>query len=257
MTVGVIGFGMVGKAISRAFKEKGHNVYVYDNAIKIHKFEDIVRLTKVVFVCVPTPTGPNGECNLNAVKDVLGKLREHKYLGVVAIKSTIEPGTTEFLQEKFKELTICHVPEFLREKYGYEDFTQNHSNLVIGTNQKEVADKIIAVHSDYPKNVTVVSPTEAELIKYFSNTFKAYKTVFACTFGSLCEKLGADYSKVLEGYIKEEVSEGKYLKYNSVFKGFGGSCLPKDVSAMNSFVDKNSFDLNLFEFLINENKKFC
>lgn len=257
MTVGVIGFGMVGKAISRAFKEKGHNVYVYDNAIKIHKFEDIVKLTKVVFVCVPTPTGSNGECNLSAVKDVLGKLREHKYLGVVAIKSTIEPGTTELLQKKFKELTICHVPEFLREKYGYEDFTQNHSNLVIGTNQKEVADKIIAVHSDYPKNITVVSPTEAELIKYFSNTFKAYKTLFACTFGSLCEELGADYSKVLEGYIKEGVPEGKYLKYNSVFKGFGGSCLPKDVSAMNSFVGKNSLDLNLFEFLINENKKFC
>ena len=256
MTVGVIGFGMVGKAISRAFKDLGHNVYVYDNAIKIHKLEDLIRLTKVVFVCVPTPIGKQGECKTSAVVDVLTKLREGGYKGIVAIKSTIEPGTTQDLQKKFSELTICHVPEFLREKFGYEDFTENHSNLVIGTDKKEIADKIIAIHGSYPKNITVVTPLEAELIKYFSNTFKAYKTVFACTFGTICEKLGADYSKVLEGYIKEGVSEDKYLKYNSKFKSYGGSCLPKDVSAMGSFVNRNKFNLDLFNFLIMENSKF-
>lgn len=256
MTVGVIGFGMVGKAISRAFKDLGHSVYVYDKAIRIHKLEDVIRLSKVVFVCVPTPIGENGECNTQAVRDVLNKLNDGKYKGVVAIKSTVEPGTTQAFQNKFKELTICHVPEFLREKYGYEDFTTNHSNLVIGAESKEVADKVIAVHGDYPQNITIVSPIEAELIKYFSNTFKAYKTVFACTFGTMCDKLGADYSKVLEGYIKEGVTEEKYLKYNSVFKSFGGSCLPKDVSAMSSFSSKNNFNLELFDFLIKENSKF-
>lgn len=256
MTIGVIGFGMVGKAISRAFKDLDHKVFIYDKAIRIDTIQDVARLSRIIFVCVPTPIGENGECNTSYVRDVLNKLRIEKYKGIVAIKSTIEPGTTEYFQKKYRELRICHVPEFLREKYGYEDFTENHSNLVIGTNDKSIAGLVEQIHGHYPKNVTVVSPTEAELIKYFSNNFKAYKTIFACTFGTLCEKLGVDYSKVLDGYIKEGVSEGSYLKYDNVFKGFGGSCLPKDVSAMKSFTDRVDPTLNLFKFLVEENKKF-
>lgn len=256
MTVGVIGFGMVGKAISRAFKELDHKVLIYDKYAKFSKLINLVDSCRIIFVCVPTPIGPEGECDLNAVKDVLNQLKSNEYKGVVAVKSTIEPGTTEKLFKKYPRLRICHVPEFLREKYGYEDFTLHHNNLVIGTEDKEIAGLVQQVHGHYPKNVTIVTPTEAELIKYFSNTFKAYKTVFACTFGTICDKLGADYSKVLEGYINEGVQEKSYLKYNEVFKGFGGACLPKDVNAMKYFVDQADFDLQLFKFLIEENKKF-
>lgn len=257
MKIGVIGYGMVGKSIVKAFRELEHTVLVHDINYDLNSFEEVTSTSELIFVCVPTPPDSEGSCDISIVEGVIGKINDSSYKGVVAIKSTVVPGTTNRLQEKYPDLEICHVPEFLREKYGYEDFTEKHNNLVIGTNNKSVSDIVVEAHRHYPKNYTIVTPIEAELIKYFSNTFKAYKALFACSFGTLCDNLGADYDRVLTGYLNENVGEGRYLKYSTEFKGYGGACLPKDVNALANFIESLNLPVETFKFLKEENNKYC
>ena len=257
MNIGVIGYGMVGKAITRAFRELNHIVLVNDINYDFQTLKEVVDTSELIFLCVPTPPASDGSCDTSIVEEVLDKISKYEYKGVVAIKSTVIPGTTDRFQKWYKNLVLCHVPEFLREKYGYEDFTLNHNNLVVGSSSEEVANLVIKAHGHYPKNVTLVKPVESELIKYFSNTFKAYKTLFACSFGSLCDSLGVDYGNVLKGYLKENVSEDKYLKYSPEFKGYGGACLPKDVNALAKFIENNTLNIDTFNFLKQENSKYC
>ena len=124
--------------------------------------------------------------------------------------------------------------------------------LVIGSEYTNAIDLVIKSHGHYPKEVKVVTPHECEFVKYFSNSFKAYKTVFANSFGKLCDKHNVDYSKVLEVYKAEEVKETAYLKYFD--EGFGGMCLPKDVNAINKLTEGTN--ISTFDFILNENKKF-
>ena len=79
---------------------------------------------------------------------------------------------------------------------------------------------------------------------------------FANSFGKICDKFNIDYSKVLLAYSLENVAETSYLKYSKEFKGFGGMCLPKDVKALASLAAAENIDVNLFKFILQENKKF-
>ena len=93
MNVGIIGIGVVGGAIRHGFEKLGHNVVVHDVKHKT-KIEDVID-TDIVFVCVPTPSAPNGDCDTSIVESVVRELADLKYDGIVCIKSTVKPGTTE------------------------------------------------------------------------------------------------------------------------------------------------------------------
>ena len=97
---------------------------------------------------------------------------------------------------------------------------------------------------------------EAELIKYFSNTYKAMRITFANTFHKLCEELGAEYDVVKNSFLFHGLGEGHYLNVNKEFGGFGGMCLPKDTKAMAMLVEKLGLDLSLFRNILDENEKF-
>lgn len=250
MKIGIIGLGVVGTAIQEGFERLDHKVIVHD--IKLNTSIKDILDTEVVFLCLPTNSKEDGSCNIDIIIEVLDMLSDINYQGLVAVKSTIVPGTYNKLITFFDANRLCLVPEFLREKYAVVDFIWNHNVLVIGTNNNENIDIILEAHGHYPKEVKILTPQECEFVKYFSNSFKAYKTVFANSFGKLCDKYEVDYSKVLDVYRAEEVKETAYLKY---FKeGFGGMCLPKDVKAINKLTEGTNIDT--FNFILQENKKF-
>lgn len=253
MKIGIIGLGVIGSACKYGFEKLGHTVKVHD--IKLNTNIVDILDTKICYICVPTPSNDEGGCNITIVRDVIMELKHYSYNGIVAIKSTVKPTTTEKLKEE-TGLEICFVPEFLRERCAISDFTENHDLLVIGTESDKVFELIKKCHGHYPKKVEKLKPTEAELIKYYSNVYNATKIIFANEMYEICQAVGADYSKIKDAFVKMGTTKDIYLDVNENFRRYAGVCLPKDTKALDSFVKELGLDLKLFEVLDKENNKF-
>ena len=253
MKIGLIGLGVVGSACKYGFEKIGHIVYVHDTKFDT-KITDLL-FTDVIFICVPTPSNDDGSCNVEIVESVVYQLNDLNYRGIVAIKSTVKPTTTKRLQEE-TNLKICFVPEFLRERCAISDFVENHDLLAIGTDDPEIFQLIKESHGNYPKKTVQLSSTEAELLKYYSNTFNATKIIFANEMYEICSKVDANYSKIKDAFVKRGTAKDIYLDVNENFRGYGGLCLPKDTKAMDAFVRELGLDLKLFKMIDLENKKF-
>lgn len=254
MKIGIIGLGAVGSAIKQGFEYIGHETFGYDIRVD-SKIEDVLQ-GEVVFICVGTPPAEDDHCDVSAVYDVVGKLNDLGYKGIVAVKSTVKPGTVDKLKELYPELTLAFVPEFLRERCAYEDFVYNNNILVIGTEDKEVYETLIETHGDLPVHKVQLSIIEAELMKYFSNTYKAMRITFANSFYKVAKHFGANYDAIKDTFLHHGIQEGHYLNVNKTFGGFGGMCLPKDTKAMKALVEELNLDLDIFRFIDSENEKF-
>lgn len=254
MKIGILGLGVIGSACKYGFEKLGHKVFGYDPKIENTKFEDVLD-TDIVYICVPTPSMDDGSCDVSIVTKSVIKLKEHNYKGIVAIKSTVRPTTTDDLW-RTTGLNICFVPEFLRERCAIADFTENHNLLAVGTRSKEVFEVVKECHGIYPNNYVMLGPTEAELLKYYSNAFNAMKVIFANEMYEVCQASGADYSKIKSAFIKRRTAIDLYLDVNDNFRGYGGGCLPKDTLALATYIKELKLDLNLFDTINNENKKF-
>ena len=129
MNIGIVGIGVVGNACKFGFELLGHNVFAHDIVLEttIHTVLD----TEVVFICVPTPKNDDGSGDISIVEEVIADLKANKYCGIVAIKSTVVPGTVKSFREK-TGMNICFVPEFLRERCAITDFTENHDVCIVG-----------------------------------------------------------------------------------------------------------------------------
>jgi UDPglucose 6-dehydrogenase len=251
MKIGIIGDGVVGGACGYGFRLLGHKVFVHD--VKYNTNIDVVLKTQIVYVCVPTPQKEDGSCDVSIVVEVLQLLKEREYDGIVAIKSTVLPGTTEILKQQ-TNLRICFVPEFLRERCAIADFTENHDVCIIGTDSKDDYEKIKECHGNFPQKFIHLDPTEAEFCKYFNNVYNAMLIVFANSFFEACKLKGADYTKVKNAVVERKHIHSHYLECNDNFRGFGGMCLPKDVAAM-SHIMKDT-PVNFFSSLIEENNNY-
>jgi nucleotide sugar dehydrogenase len=253
MKVGIIGLGVIGSACKYGFEKLGHDIKVHD--IKFGTTIDEVIDTEINFICVPTPSLGNGSCDTNIVEMVVEELNSRGYNGIVAIKSTVPPTTTLKLQEKTK-IKLCFVPEFLRERCAISDFIENHDVLAVGTDDETVFQVVKKCHGNYPKNIVKMRPTEAELLKYYSNVFNAMKITFANEMYEICKKLNIDYSIIKDSFIKRGTTKDIYLDVNENFRGYAGVCLPKDTKALDFFVKSIGLDLKLFEIIDSENNKF-
>jgi UDPglucose 6-dehydrogenase len=253
MKIGVIGVGAVGSACKKGFELLSHEVKVHDPKFNT-KIEDVID-TEIVYICVPTPEAEDGSCDLSIVKSSIKELERLAYAGVVALKSTSVPGTTEELISE-TNLRMCFVPEFLRERSALEDFVVNHELLAVGCHSKEDFVVVVASHGFFPKNTVMLTPTEAEILKYYSNVFNATRIVFANAMYEICQQLGADYNKVKDTYLIRGTASSDYLDCNEKMRGYGGMCLPKDTKALDSLIKKLGLDLKLFEAVDQDNKKF-
>jgi UDPglucose 6-dehydrogenase len=253
MKIGVIGWGVVGSACGEGFRMLGHDVIAHDP--KFNTSIDQVIDTELVFICVPTPEGPNGECDLSIVKNTISELKLKNYTGVIALKSTSVPGTTQSIIDQYKDYDICFVPEFLRERSALEDFVRNHDILTVGCHTDRAWHKVSEAHGWIPKNKIRMTPTEAEILKYYSNTFNAVRVTFANVMYEICEKMNSDYSKILETFLLRGTSSPDYLKCGPDLRGYGGICLPKDTKAMADLCRKLNLPFELFDAVDNDNEK--
>lgn len=253
MKIGVIGLGVIGSACKYGFEKLGHKVKIHDTKLDT-KITDVLN-TDICYICVPTPSNTDGSCDTSIVDSVVKELEHYNYKGVVAIKSTVKPTTTERLKKE-TGLEICFVPEFLRERCAISDFIENHDLLAIGTESNEVFELVKKCHGHYPNNIEKLKPTEAELLKYYSNIYNATKIIFANEMYEICQKVNADYSKIKDAFVKRGTSKDMYLDVNENFRGYAGVCLPKDTKALDSFVKELNLDLKFFEMINSENNKF-
>jgi UDPglucose 6-dehydrogenase len=253
--LGIIGLGVVGTAIQRGFEHIGHHVSVYDIKLENTNIEDVLD-TEICYLTVSTPSLADDRCDISAINDVVQKLSVLKYAGLIAIKSTVEPGTTDAMTTQYPHLNFCFVPEFLRERCAYEDFVSNNNILVVGSVNKKHYDLVVESHGPLPTHRVHMEPTEAELVKYFANTYKAMRITFANCFHRVATHFGANYGAIKDAFLFHGVTDGQYLNVSDDFGGYGGVCLPKDTKAMKELCRINNIDVAIFDFLDNENDKF-
>lgn len=253
MILGVVGIGTVGRAIAQAFSDIGHHVTYHDTKHYDTQLKDVL-VSEIVFVCVPTPT-VGDECDTSTVQSVVQELDTLEYTGIIAIKSTVIPGTTHRLQQQFPKLKICCVPEFLRGEHAYADFAKKYDVMIVGTEDTEVYDKICQAHMLIPHDTIQTTPTEAEFCKYFSNVYNALRVTFANDMYDVCEAMGVDYDNVYRAVSGRPTIQPDYLKCFADNRGYNGHCLPKDVHAFRNLVNKlNLTDLKLFDAIEHDNE---
>lgn len=251
MNIGIIGLGVVGNACKFGFELIGHTISIHDIKLKTN-IKDVLN-TEVNFICVPTPSNDDGSCDLTIVEGVIAELNDAGYTGIVALKSTVPPGTTRQLSEKYK-LNICFIPEFLRERCAISDFTEKHDVCIIGTEDEATYEKIKSCHGTLPERFIKLTTEEAEFAKYYNNIYNATLITFANSFYEACSIKNVNYTNVKNAIINRKHINPNYLECNDNFRGFGGMCLPKDTLAMAHMV--RNTNIKFFDNLIEENKKY-
>ncbi len=254
MKIGIIGKGTVGSAVFEGLQYLGHDMTFFDPKYQGSVLADVLD-TDVVFISVPTDQAANGDCDTSIVDRVVGELNAANYKGLVGIKSTVIPGTTDRLQREYPALRMCMVPEFLRAKSALADFVYNHDLLVVGCYNKEDAEIIVDLHGSFPQHVSRVTPVEAEVIKYFNNVHHAMSVTFANIAYDVCGKLGANYMNVYKAITRRECFNPAYLMANPNMRGYGGHCLPKDTAAWNNLIRDLGLPYTMIESVITDNEK--
>ena len=254
MKIGIIGLGAVGSANKQGFEHLGHEVLVHD--IRLSTSIKDVLSTEINFICVPTPSADDGQCDTAILESVIQELDDNNYNGIIAIRSTAVPGFTQSMIEKHKTLAICFVPEFLRERCATDDFINNHKLLAVGTFDIWVFRKVVKAHGNLPEHTEHLTPTEAEVLKYYNNVYASLRVTFANVMYEICEKLNCDYTTIKNSDIKTGKAVDMYLDVSDGLRGYGGMCLPKDTKALARLLEKLNLDLNLIASIDRDNAKF-
>ncbi len=212
------------------------------------KMEDISK-QEVIFICVQTPPKSNGAINLQILETAARTLAEifskNPILRTVVTKSTIIPGTTDqFIAPIFQKVaTRTHIafnPEFLRESSALEDFL-HPDRIVIGTHSSQASRVLRKLFATFNAPIIVTTPSTAELSKYASNMVLATLISFSNEIAKICERtLDADIEDVLGIVHRDRRFRSSFrgatavgiISYLKAGCGFGGSCFPKDLSAL-------------------------
>ncbi len=264
MKIGIIGQGYVGTAIKVGF-EPHYQVETYDkydeDKSTCESLRDLVGKCEVMFVCVPTPMNNDGSCHTDIVEEVVSDINEivletesypYHIKPIVVIKSTVPPGTTDRLHSKSRGLDVIFNPEFLTEANFLEDF-KNQNRIILGGTRKGT-NKLRQIYSKVFPHTTIVKTGSktAEMVKYFINSFLGTKISFANEMKQICDGIDIDYDKVVE-YATYDERLGKShwaVPGPDGDLGFGGHCLPKDISAI-----VNEFGSDLLKSVLEINDK--
>ncbi len=255
--IGIIGLGYVGGAIQNWFlKNKNkYDLFLYDKFKNIGSLEE-VNQADIIFISVPTPyhkTG--GGYDDSAVRESIKNIKNGK---IVVIKSTILPGSTQKFQKQFPKKTILFNPEFLRADTAKHDFLKPEMQFVGFANSKakKAAKKVVNVlpKASYSK---IIKSGEAEMVKYFINTFLAVRVIFANQIYDLCQKLGnIDYEVVRQCVIQDKrIGYSHFNIFTDGYRGYAKACLPKDIKALIQLAKKLKIDLGLLKKVEEINKK--
>lgn len=240
--IGIVGVGMVGGALLHYFQSQGIIPLLHDPYKKLGSQEELNR-ADIVFVCVPTPFEKEKGFDMSYVEKSLKLLSPRK---AIVIKSTVIPGTTERLQIDYPQHTFFFSPEFLVEEKAIEDMMHPERQIVGFTSSNEhEAQQILDLLPSAPFT-KIIPSTEAEMVKYFGNTFLAMKVIFANQMYELCKKLDIDYDLVKDCVSTDKRIGASHLDVrHGGYHGYGGKCLPKDIRALIQFAESVGIDLEL------------
>ena len=197
------------------------------------EYPDVIE-ADFVFIAVDTPTSPSGACDLRALKSATTSmapvLRDD---AIVVNKSTVPVGTCDEIERLLRtsgapRATVVSNPEFLQEGDAVRNFTQP-DRIVLGSNHPASLARVASLYQDLDAPIFTCDVRTAEMIKYASNAFLAMKISFINEMASICDVLGADVSHVAGGMGLDPRIGGKFLRAGI---GWGGSCFPKDVTAL-------------------------
>lgn len=276
--IGVIGIGFVGATTAAYFGLKGHTLYLYDmseerrRALKDGRLNigeteaeealagmelnivdnvDELKDCDFFFVCVGTPPAKDGSADISHVINAVESLRD--FNGQIIIKSTVPPGTTRDILARIvrasKKLLVN--PEFLREGSALRDM-QEPWRIVVGAEKPEDAKPLWMLYHDVECPKITTDWTTAEMIKYASNTMLASRIATVNELANICQVVGTDVVKVMHGVGLDPRIGPEFLRAGL---GFGGSCLPKDVSALIRCAYENGYNAHLLEEVLAQNNR--
>lgn len=237
MRIGIIGFGVVGKALNELLEKSGHDMILYDEFISGIRGPDqrrAINSCELAFVAVPTPENPDGSANIAAIESVLSWLKVP-----ACIKSTMPPGTTQnFRESGFNRL--CYSPEYLGETLWHR-WGKNaaHDFLIVG-GERDTCDLVIhAIQQTIGPELRcfVTDSTTAELCKHMVNSFLATKVAFVNQFFDLAQMFEVDFNELRELWLADD-RIGRSHTMVTEERGFRGKCLPKDLIAIIRAADK-------------------
>lgn len=231
LRVGFIGQGFIGKHMADDYQARGYNIVRYALEEPYLKNKDLIKNCDIVFIAVPTPTTPEG-FDYSIVEQALELVGDKK---CAVIKSTILPGTTEKLQDKFPKLFVMHSPEFLREKSAAYDSSNPERNIIgIAKDTPTFKFKGNQVLETMPeaKYSLLTTSVNAECVKYIGNTFLMTKLVFMNIAYDFAQAAGADWEKVKEAVTQDSrIGSSHTQPVHEDGRGAGGHCFVKDFEA--------------------------
>jgi UDPglucose 6-dehydrogenase len=283
--LGVVGAGWVGLVTAACFAELGHEVVVRDiapgriaalergespihepglgealarNRQRLRYTEDLGELlvaARIAFVCVGTPSTPEGDTDLSAVWHVLDELDSPEEGLVLVMKSTVPVGTGERIRARFDALGLAGVgyvsnPEFLSEGTALLDVT-SPDRVVIGAFADEDGRRVAAVYEPLGAPIVHTDVASAEMIKLASNAALATRISFINEIANVCELVGADVQEVARGIGLDRRLGPHFLRAGI---GFGGSCFPKDASALKQLAANSGYHFQLLSAVIEVNE---
>jgi len=205
-----------------------------------------------IFLCVPTPQGPNGRANISIIERVAIEIGPHLAPDAIIVnKSTVPVGSTHIVERALgrQDVQVVSNPEFLREGSAVQDFL-HPDRIVIGADDEASAIRLFALYLRLGAPVLVTDPATAETIKYASNAFLATKLSFINAVAALCEVVGADVRQVALGMGYDPRVGSSFLKPGP---GWGGSCFPKDVAALIGIAEDAGYDFALLKGVVTVN----
>ncbi len=285
----VVGVGYVGLVTGACFSDLGNKVIALDvNEQRIENLkkgimpiyepglEELVRRnvkagrlsfttdyaealqgTEFAFIAVGTPSGVNGEADLQYVASAAESIARNMTAPLIIInKSTVPIGTGDWVADIVKraqpqpiDFAVVSCPEFLREGSAIGDFSQPH-RTVIGSFDKDAANKVAQLHLPLRAPIVITDLRTAEMIKYASNAFLATKISFINEIAEICEAYGADVKEVAAG-MGYDARIGRHFLDAGL--GWGGSCFPKDVKALAYMAEEKGLDPRILNNVMDVN----
>ncbi len=254
--IGIVGFGTVGRGMHRLF-EDDYSVTIYDPAEN-----ELMRLgdRDLEIICVPTPMKEDGSCDISIVEEVVST----STAPLILIKSTVPPGTTDYLRDKYQK-NVHFSPEYMGEssyftpywKYPDPEMPETHTFVIVGGPDANKVlpffQKVMSVDTKY----FACTAVEAELTKYAENTFFATKVTFCNEFAEISEKFGADWMQIRELFLLDSRVNPNHTIVYKDNPGFGGKCYPKDLSAIIESAKARGYEPTLLSAVkkSNENRR--
>lgn len=251
MQVGIVGGGVVGLAM----KVMCPDATVFDpNKEEFSRNQWAVNECDISFICVPTPMSSDGSCDTSIVEETVKWLKTP----LIVIRSTVAPGTTERLCEKYNK-QIIFQPEYLGETVAHpmRDVI-SRSFVVLGGESRSCAIAVDFYRSIYNSSVRFyfTSSKIAEVAKYMENAFFAAKVAFVNEMFDIAAAHDVDYDELREIWLSDPRVERTHTFVYPNNRGFGGKCLPKDMNAIVASSEKNGYTPRLLKAVLECNERF-